>query len=139
MVIFFILCRRWGQKTDEVLEQLEKNLIVMLCILWLLCDVEQFRSNFDLFMCFWSTTDADYMWYFQAQWYDSQPPHLWAKFGRLPHAPSGDQILEGWHHCLQGSLLQNQGLRMDRLIDRLREEWRWYHAMLSDAGLHEEH
>lgn len=129
--------RQQGRQRNEADKALA-TLVPMLRILWNSPDALQFRQNLDSFLRYWSVTDTDYANYFYHQWCEVQMPHSWAAFGRLKSAPSGDQMLEGWHNRLQKTLASNS-LRIDILINRLREEWDWYHATISNRGLRMKH
>lgn len=61
----------------------------------------EFRQVQDQFVRYWSKAFPSYVNYYLKQWNRNVAIASWAAFGRPPTAPTGDQIMEGWHNRIK--------------------------------------
>jgi hypothetical protein len=75
---------------------------------------DQIMDDCEAFLTFWKGRRIDYASYFKNNWMQKHTPKKWALCFRPNDTPSGDQVLEAWHHRLQKVVFED---RLQRKLD----------------------
>eukprot|EP00027_Filamoeba_sp_ATCC50430_P003466 CAMPEP_0168543252 /NCGR_PEP_ID=MMETSP0413-20121227/1785_1 /TAXON_ID=136452 /ORGANISM="Filamoeba nolandi, Strain NC-AS-23-1" /LENGTH=430 /DNA_ID=CAMNT_0008573189 /DNA_START=127 /DNA_END=1416 /DNA_ORIENTATION=- len=104
------------------------DIVLSLRILWN-SPAAQFNSNLGLFRSIYEHSCAPYWDYFNNQWVSLTKPAFWAKYPRPDELPSGDNIIEAWHHRLK-KLNNERSLSIPKLLLFLEQEAQyWVNAL----------
>jgi hypothetical protein len=100
--------------------------------------LQEYSANERDYLTFWEQKQrSDYVNYFRNVWKQKYPPDCWARYGRIfSDAPSGDQILEGYHNRLQNIISEKKHETIDHFVNLLWSEWCYYYKIISNPILY---
>ena len=126
--------RRWFEKHPQEKEYCEEALL-WIRGLWE-SSSRSFQRNKQLFENYWREKCRSFYTYFKHEWFDRNSEDLWASCSRAKDVPSGDGVLEGWHHRLK-AIFKSPTYRLDIVIKLLDEENKYWHHTLVTTNLRE--
>jgi len=97
----------------------------------------EFDTKLIQFKLYWSTQCAAFLRYFEFEWLTNTDPSIWSRYTRQS-VPSGDGILEGWHHRIK-TQMNSFNLPLDRAVQMLYDKSRYWLNVLRTPHLKEAH